>query len=302
MSIVGQQCPPIRGLTWVKGDPVPVGVANSSGPKRVLVVECWATWCPPCRDSIPVRDLSGTGEALCVFVCVWGGGGGWSCRWKAGRGHVGCQRGGWGGCGGGAGRARKAVLLASVGPCQLATPRYAPHTTRPSALRVPVSAPASPQRHVSLHAAPPPMRPCPPLTHTPACPCHSPPHTHTATAPDGAAAQVPGQARVRVGRHQRAERGGGWGGERGGRSGADAGARARAARLRVRCGCVGACRAWQGQAGAGAGGGRARQGQGQAGAGARAPGFGEGLACVAAGSGHTLSPSGQWRYCDGGRT
>ncbi|PNW74103.1 hypothetical protein CHLRE_13g585350v5 [Chlamydomonas reinhardtii] len=53
MSIVGQQCPPIRGLTWVKGDPVPVGVANSSGPKRVLVVECWATWCPPCRDSIP---------------------------------------------------------------------------------------------------------------------------------------------------------------------------------------------------------------------------------------------------------
>eukprot|EP00198_Chlamydomonas_reinhardtii_P004271 XP_001693607.1 predicted protein [Chlamydomonas reinhardtii] len=58
MSIVGQQCPPIRGLTWVKGDPVPVGVANSSGPKRVLVVECWATWCPPCRDSIPVRDLS----------------------------------------------------------------------------------------------------------------------------------------------------------------------------------------------------------------------------------------------------
>ncbi|KAG2443510.1 hypothetical protein HXX76_001863 [Chlamydomonas incerta] len=54
MSIVGQQCPPVRGLTWIKGDPIPVGVpASSSGPKRVLIVECWATWCPPCRDSIP---------------------------------------------------------------------------------------------------------------------------------------------------------------------------------------------------------------------------------------------------------
>ncbi|KAG2443176.1 hypothetical protein HYH02_009253 [Chlamydomonas schloesseri] len=53
MSIVGSQCPPIRGLTWIKGDPIPVGGTASSSPKRVIVLECWATWCPPCRDSIP---------------------------------------------------------------------------------------------------------------------------------------------------------------------------------------------------------------------------------------------------------
>eukprot|EP01104_Vermistella_antarctica_P009436 TRINITY_DN2429_c0_g1_i2.p2 TRINITY_DN2429_c0_g1~~TRINITY_DN2429_c0_g1_i2.p2 ORF type:complete len:212 (-),score=69.90 TRINITY_DN2429_c0_g1_i2:75-710(-) len=48
---VGDKCPAIGGLEFVKGEEVVVGGEEGSG--RVLVVECWATWCPPCVKSIP---------------------------------------------------------------------------------------------------------------------------------------------------------------------------------------------------------------------------------------------------------
>ncbi len=65
---LGDPAAPLDIAAWVKGDPVSLEVLRG---KQPVVVEFWATWCPPCRASIPhLTELQKKYEGKVVFVGV----------------------------------------------------------------------------------------------------------------------------------------------------------------------------------------------------------------------------------------
>jgi thiol-disulfide isomerase/thioredoxin len=65
---VGSKAPEIKVTNWVKGAEV-----KSFEAGKVYVVEFWATWCPPCKKSIPLlNEMAKSHKDVTVIgVSVW---------------------------------------------------------------------------------------------------------------------------------------------------------------------------------------------------------------------------------------
>ena len=68
--LVGQAAPTLTDVNWVKGDPV-----KSWEKGQIYVLDFWATWCPPCKKSIPhINELAKAHRAdkvNVIGVAVW---------------------------------------------------------------------------------------------------------------------------------------------------------------------------------------------------------------------------------------
>lgn len=65
----GSPAPDLKVWKWLKGQPI-----NRLEKGKVYVVELWATWCPPCRASIPhMTEMAAKykGKISFLGVCVW---------------------------------------------------------------------------------------------------------------------------------------------------------------------------------------------------------------------------------------
>jgi thiol-disulfide isomerase/thioredoxin len=69
MLKVGDPAPELKVAKWFKGEPV-----EKFSPGSIYVVEFWATWCGPCKESIPhLTELARQydGKARIVGVSIW---------------------------------------------------------------------------------------------------------------------------------------------------------------------------------------------------------------------------------------